>query len=521
MLVLACAPRSPARSEAQVALRSADPVGWYSTRARPNGVVGGPAAKQPERLLVRQLLARGDTAEPDGALAAQATWLIAEASAGRRDAGSPNYAVAERAGFAGEVLGELVQSVEHPDLERWMRDLVSIVPSDSPITRYGIAAAAGLVAVVIGGVEASVAPFPRVASPGTRVRLAGSVPDRFDRAELFLMRSDGSVDVLAMQSRRFDTSLELKEPGVYRLQLRGNGLNAIRTLFNVRILVGAPEPRLPVTTASDPTLTSARAEAEILELVNEARRRLGLASLVNDARVAAAARADALEFAKGNVISGASAARQLDGSLRQNGVRVSMRSEFNIAGVTAAGALSGLLEDPSIRVVLVDPLYTHIGIASTHGQTKAGWEIRATMILARVPPAEGTRQTSASIEEALRHVRKIHGLSSVRTDPLLTEAARAGLKASLKADPHSSRHAFNAATAVVEAETHRTGRPRFPCTWYLEVVDPVEVIGLAHTLDPRIEAIGVATRVLKHSKGVRTAIFIAFEAAPGKELACN
>ena len=95
------------------------------------------------------------------------------------------------------------------------------------------------------------------------------------------------------------------------------------------------------------------------------------------------------------------------------------------------------------------------------------------------------------------------------------------MKASIEAPPQSSQTAFGAATAVVQAEITRTGRPRFPCTWYLEIIDHVQVKDLPHTLHPSVQAIGVATRVIEDQSGVRTAVFILFEGAPGTELACR
>ena len=138
MALLACASARPARSATELPLRLPEPAAWYSTRALPNGVVGGKAAVQYEAMLVEQLSARGDVAEPDGALAAQAIWLIQESSAGRPVDGLTGDRVAQRAGFAGSGHAYHVRPVHFPRPEQALRNLVMTVSRDYRITRYGV-----------------------------------------------------------------------------------------------------------------------------------------------------------------------------------------------------------------------------------------------------------------------------------------------------------------------------------------------------------------------------------------------
>ena len=70
----------------------------YISAARPNGVVGGAAARALSAAIVDALRARSDVAEPDGALADAAAWFVAaNAESRKRGAGI----AARRSGFVG------------------------------------------------------------------------------------------------------------------------------------------------------------------------------------------------------------------------------------------------------------------------------------------------------------------------------------------------------------------------------------------------------------------------------------
>ena len=147
---------------------------------------GGGSAGEAEDLLEAELSARGDEAEPDAALAAAAAWTLRSAYA--REAVSTGSATdaSYRFGFAGSFLGFIAGPLEQERTKEAVKSLVSQVPKNMPINRYGIVAGQGTdVVVVIGSVEASLQDFARIfrpeASCGSRARLtiATSAPACF------------------------------------------------------------------------------------------------------------------------------------------------------------------------------------------------------------------------------------------------------------------------------------------------------------------------------------------------------
>ena len=96
----AISPASPSEPTANVA--APPPAATqYTTAARPDGVVGGARAGALANEVRDALRARGDAAEPDGALAAVAAWFAGQAS-GAQQRGMAQVAL--RAGFPGAVV---------------------------------------------------------------------------------------------------------------------------------------------------------------------------------------------------------------------------------------------------------------------------------------------------------------------------------------------------------------------------------------------------------------------------------
>src|SRR5204863_1893016 len=108
---------------------------------RPGGVVGGPEADELGRAIDRALRERGDAAEPDGALAEAAGWVLGEAAAQRQPTATACAGVARRFGFVGTVAVSVAFDLAHP-APGW-REAIASLPRNFPINRYGVHASPG------------------------------------------------------------------------------------------------------------------------------------------------------------------------------------------------------------------------------------------------------------------------------------------------------------------------------------------------------------------------------------------
>ena len=130
----------------------------YTTAVRPDGVVGGTRAAALANEVREALRARGDAAEPDGALAAVAAWFAGQASRAQQRGMAQ---VALRAGFPGAVSASAAFRLDAAGDDVWRRALADIA-TNLPVTRYAVYVSPDDVAVVVfGRMEASLAPFPR------------------------------------------------------------------------------------------------------------------------------------------------------------------------------------------------------------------------------------------------------------------------------------------------------------------------------------------------------------------------
>jgi len=122
------------------------------------------------------------------------------------------------------------------------------------------------------------------------------------------------------------------------------------------------------TAATHPAKASADRPAEAARafaLLNQARSQNRLPQLRLDPRLAAAARAHALDMVKRNFFSHVTP----DGKtpfdrIRRAGVRYGYAGETIALNVNAAAANAQLLRDPTHRAIMLDGRFRHVGIAA-------------------------------------------------------------------------------------------------------------------------------------------------------------
>ncbi len=217
------------------------PAVAYVSAARPNGVVGGAAARALSTAIVDALRARSDVAEPDGALAEAAAWFVAaDGESRKRGAGI----AARRSGFVGEVLTAAVFPIGEP--EHWRRALAALA-RNFPVTRYGVYVSPdGRVAgVVFGDVALKLEPFPRHVHAGQTLRLRGEVEPsvRSRVGACHRRRRPGQSDALSGAAGSRPTCGS-RSRGLYRVEVMGDGAIGPTVLANVPIYVDVAEPDL-------------------------------------------------------------------------------------------------------------------------------------------------------------------------------------------------------------------------------------------------------------------------------------
>lgn len=490
----------------------------YISTVRPNGVVGGPAARALSTAIADALRARSDVAETDGALADAAAWFVA-ADAESRKRGSA--IAARRSGFVGQVLTAAAFPVEEP--EHWQRALAALA-RNFPITRYGVYVSpdGSFAGVVFGNVELKLDPFPRNAHAGSTLRVRGEVNRRFERASVHVTGTDGRVEQTRFPARRIDKDVRLAAPGIYRVEVMGDGAMGPTVLANVPIYVDVAEPALDAPPETSPSAGDARtpeeAQARMLTLLNDGRRAAGAAALVSDAELTAIALAHTRDMVAGHFFGHQSPTTgRVEDRARRAGVAVIKLGENVSQGDSVEAAYAALMASPSHRANMLEPAFTHVGIGVVLHPSEHP-ALRATLVFARRPRARAQPVTSAAASELISSQRRARGSTPLRIDPVLQQAAEAGMDVVRRDGANVlAAAALEAAQTALAREAKRLHQSRpAVCTQLVRVLELEQLDGDSLVTDAHLGRIGIAAAEAKTAAANEIFVLSVVEAAACK-----
>jgi uncharacterized protein YkwD len=264
-------------------------------------------------------------------------------------------------------------------------------------------------------------------------------------------------------ARQFDATLTLTAPGAYQVEVMGDGATGPVIVVNAPIYVGIAEPddaegKAPVV--RDPPAV----EARLSTLINEARARLGLAPLALDAELRGLALAHDEDMVAHHFFGHVSPTTgSFDDRARRANLRVAAAGENVAQAHDADTAYRSLMESPAHRENMVNPRFTHVGIAAvTDGDSG---NVDVTLVFARRAPDITSRPTSADLQKRAQAARRAKGLAPVAIDPALQGAAEAGVAALRRAHlprPPSRRRGRSCGGAPAGTWTRAPSVPSSP-----------------------------------------------------------
>jgi uncharacterized protein YkwD len=480
-----------------------DDVTLYSTDATADGVIGGERSNSLAREIAAELKKRGASAVADGALAATASWLLREANESRAPTVSTMDAAARRFGFAGVIPSSTAFGFDGGDDGNW-REALAQVPPNMPITRYGVSVSKSSrsAAVVFGAVEISLQPFARHLSLTDKVDLHGEVSPRYSFAHVYLTKTDGSVEERRMPSRKIEASFSFSTPGIYQLEVMGDGATGPVIVCNVPLFVGVEETKMAVSSGS--TTSPAEGEARMLVLLNQSRQTAGLGPLQLDAELREIALAHSTDMVDHDFFGHVSPTTGApDARVRRSGALL-IESGENIAQTgNAESAHDGLMASPGHRANMLGPRYTHVGIAAVSTDAK---QLAFTLIFGRRPNPATMPRTAEQVEAAFLALRRKKGLSQPTSDPIYRVSVVAGIEAYVDASTPTPAIAVKAYDAALKREVERTrsSRPAV-CSLVNELLELEQLEQVPILLAPGLR---------KDSHGSRLAVMILLEGVP-------
>jgi uncharacterized protein YkwD len=488
-----------------------DAVDAYSTDATPGGVVGGNGGDSLAANISAELAKRGTSASPDGQLAAAATFILHEMNSGHTIDLTSSEAAARRFGFAGVIVSMAGFGTE-ADGEMW-RDALARVPPNMAINRFGISVSNSgrSAAVVFGAVEVVMAPITRHPALNEQVQLRGEVGARYSSAHVYLTKVDGTVEEKRMPTRKVDASYAFAAPGKYELEVMGDGATGPVIVFNVPLYVGVEEEQL--SGSSGHVTSPAEGELRMLELLNQTRKAAGLSTLQADDELREIALLHSTDMAEHNFFGHVSPTTgNTEDRARRSGVIVAAYGENVAEAESAESSFDGLMASPGHRANMLNPQYTHVGIAAVSTDAH---QLAFTLIFGRRVNPRTMPQTAAEVEAAFLVLRAKKGLSAPVSDPLYRAAADAGVAAYVAASKPTPDIAVRAENEALAREVQRARSSRAGgCSYLTEILELGQLEQTPSLLAPGLRRFGVGARIHNDDHGPRLTIMMILEGIP-------
>ncbi|HUT78766.1 MAG TPA: CAP domain-containing protein [Polyangia bacterium] len=291
-----------------------------------------------------------------------------------------------------------------------------------------ITGGARVVAIVLRP-GAELEPVPRrLAGPG-KLALAGRAPT--DVGAITLVASapdDTAVEQPAQRDgTRFTVSALLHAPGIWQVELMGEGAQGPAVLANFPVYVGVAVPAAVGVTATELESRDPRElERLLFEMLGETRRERGLSPLQRSAALDGVARRYSAELAETGAIahvsprSGGPADRAAAAGLHFPKLRENLARAHS-----AAEAHAGLMGSPSHRNNMLDPLAREAGIGAHLVDGDGGTYLVLTQLIASRPKTIDPGETGNAIVEETNRRRRLAGVPPATRSPGLDRAARA------------------------------------------------------------------------------------------------
>ncbi|MDF3070699.1 MAG: hypothetical protein K0R38_6300 [Polyangiaceae bacterium] len=482
-----------------------DRVAQYTSAPQPGGATGHRSARDLAARVAEELAGRGQRAQADGALANTACWTLDRVHRGRQVDAVSLDAASRRFGFGGVVT---TFAAFGTGADVW-REQIGRTPSNLALNRFGICVSpsGSSASLVLGAQEMQYETIPRDLEVGQQVTMRGRVGERYKSANVYLTKPDGTVDQQPIAGTTIDASFPLPTLGQYRLEVMGDGPTGPVIVANMPLYVGVTEPviRENVGTVVDPEV----AEVRMFEQLNQARKAAGLEPVATDSALrllAAGHTQDMVDHGYFGHVSPTQGTPQ--DRVTRSGLLFSQFGENIASAGTPEDAHMGLMESPGHRANMLNPAFSHVGIAA--GSGAAGLVV--TLNFGRRPRAEDV-PTLQQVTAAFNAMRSEVGLTTPAGDPVYTAGAQAGADAMARGAGEADVAKAEASVMQREVNRLRTSRSG-SCVFRVELLELAQLKQMKLALSPQLRRYGIGARLRRDEKGQRLSAVFMLEGVP-------
>jgi uncharacterized protein YkwD len=362
------------------------------------------------------------------------------------------------------------------------------VPGQGPI-RVGIGEAyvpgarlPRFIGIILSRREVEIEPAPRRIAPGSTWTVSGTLPHGYDKPTALALFPSGELRELTAALTLRGSEFRLAVPvgsrsGRLEVSLGATGPFGPGPLFQVPIEVGGALPTtLRVAIPGEEGGGAEEAEARSFRLLNEERRRFGLAALARDPALDAVARAHSADMRGARFFGHRSPTTgDLSDRLLAARYRASSFAENVALSKTIEEAHAGLFESLGHRRNMLLPRVTRVGIGAV--RTEKGrvslWTV--TQVFARPVEEIDASEQAARVAGLVNDRRRAAGVAEVVADAALAEIARA-----------AASRAASGMKAVLEQAAREVGSRGGSWGWAVSTSDltrltfPREITGVAY-----------------------------------------
>jgi uncharacterized protein YkwD len=246
------------------------------------------------------------------------------------------------------------------------------LPTDDKLVTLGIgidrATSENRIVVAVQSKLLDLAPVQRVWPAGAEIEVSGRLLGAFQQPHFYVTFPSGEArryPILARQ-QEFLTRIRCdRGPGIYQLEVFGNNELGPRVLANFPVYCGVEPPAAyeGAVGYTPPRVAPGEAEAQLLDLVNQARRHAGLTEVAADPRLADVARAHSKDMHENDFVGHVS---PTTGNPMDRVSRAGLSLERVLENVgrdaSAEEVHAGLMRSPGHRAAILDAGVTHVGI---------------------------------------------------------------------------------------------------------------------------------------------------------------
>jgi hypothetical protein len=184
---------------------------------------------------------------------------------------------------------------------------------------------------------------------------------------------------------------------------------------------------------------------------------------------------------------------RVEDRVRRAGVSVIKLGENVSQGDSVEAAYAALMASPSHRANMLEPAFTQVGIGVVLRPTEHP-ALLATLVFARRPRARTQPVTSAAASDFISSRRRAQGHAPLHVDPVLQQAADAGMDVVRRSGANVvAAAALDAAQTALARESKRLHQSRpAVCAQLVRVLELEELEGDRLVTDAHLGRIGVA-----------------------------